>query len=202
MLVDQKINASDIPNTSRIEEYLMMCANAPAKLNYKWGYIGKDEILEIRDAFIHQKEYVTPDGKVIPHNEMLGVYYGMMYNIQGSGSTCFKLGSNKGKKYELSDNYKHKATPSFYGSIGFIYKPVDIINCSALMSFMSKREYNTSYGHASIPSVFNLNIKFGWTPNKNVEFFIQGHNILKNNQEFVYGDDAKTQFTTGLNCKF
>lgn len=70
------------------------------------------------------------------------------------------------------------------------------------MSFMSKREYNTSYGYASIPSVFNLNIKLGWTPNKNVEFFLQGHNILKNNQEFVYGDEVKTQFTTGLTCKF
>ena len=202
MLVDQQMNNSATTNTSRIEEYFMMCVNVPTNMYDKCVHIDKNEILKLRDAFIYQKEYVTPDGEVIPHNEMLSIYYGIMYGIDNIGSEGFKLGSNKGKKYELSDNYKHKATPSFYGSIGFIYKPVGIINCSALMSFMSKREYNTSYGYASIPSLFNLNIKLGWTPNKNVEFFLQGHNILKNNQEFVYGDEVKTQFTTGLTCKF
>lgn len=71
------------------------------------------------------------------------------------------------------------------------------------MNFMSKREFMTSYGEATQPAIYNLNIKLGWTPNKNVEFFVQGHNLISNDrQEFIYGDPVKAMFTTGMSCRF
>lgn len=191
-------------NPEAIYDYSLHCATARQGIKSEWSDLTMEDVLALRNAFINNEEYIAPNGKTVPRDDMLGLYYGIMYGIDIIPEKSeFILADAAQVEQKKNDNHKHSATPSFYGSIGFICKPMEIVNFSALMSFMSKREFNTSYGSTTMPAMCNLNIKLGWTPNKNVEFFIQGHNILSNSkQEFAYGDPVKTEFTTGLICKF
>lgn len=206
--VDAMINgwewdgASELTQNS-IRKYMMECTNAPAQLNQKWGHLSKNEIKKFNEAFVNHRDYVTSNGESVPTDELVGAYYGLMYGIDGNNNKGFTMASTNELNYTMKDGYKHKACPSFFGSFGVIVRPMDIINFSALLSFMSEREYKTSFGREVVPAFCNLNIKLGWTPSKNVEFFIQGHNLLSDGKvEFVYGDKSKTMFSTGLSCKF
>lgn len=185
-------------------DYGMHCATAKPGLIAAWQHISVDELKRLDEAFVNGDEtYTFSTGETIDRNDMLGAYYSLLYNIEGDSQEDFKLANSKQPIPVSSNNHKHKSTPSFYGSIGIIYKPSSIVNFSALMSFMSGREFLTSYGSSKVPAMYNLNVKMGWTPNSSVEFFIQGHNLFSNDRkEFVYSDPVKPMLTTGLACKF
>ncbi len=189
-----------------ILSYGQDCANAPAGLKTKYeGLLTQTDYDNIHQAYLSgAATYTAENGTVVNRSEFLGIFYGCKYDIAIDKNTgLFSIASSKQPSPKLNDNHKHKSTPSFYGSLGLIYKPVSFVNFSALMNFMSKREFMTSYGEATQPAIYNLNIKLGWTPNKNVEFFVQGHNLISNDrQEFIYGDPVKAMFTTGMSCRF
>ncbi|MCQ2215337.1 MAG: TonB-dependent receptor plug domain-containing protein [Bacteroidales bacterium] len=189
-----------------IVAYGQDCANAPAGLKTKYeGLLTEADYEKIHQAYLNgDQTYTGEKGTVINRSDFLGIYYGCKYDIAIDKNTgLFSIASTKQPSPILENNHKHKSTPSFYGSVGLIYKPTNIINVSALMSFMSKREFVTSYGSATQDAICNLNLKLGWTPNDHVEFFVQGHNLLNNDkQEFIYGDPVKAMLTTGMSCRF
>lgn len=81
----------------------------------------------------------------------LSLYYGLMYGIrhttQKDGSVRYELGETIEGEPELVDKHKHLATPSVYGMVGFIYKPVPKLTISTYANYMHHRTYNTTYSN-------------------------------------------------------
>ena len=104
---------------------------------------------------------------------------------------------------ETSDGHKHKATPSVYGMIGLIAKPIHSLNIAAYANFMSKREYLTTYGSSELAPRMTVNLKTGYKPTDNFEIFFNANNLLNNKkQEFVYTDEIGGIYTVGVNFTF
>lgn len=190
-----------------IVAYGTYLAKAPSGLATKYGSkFDKTSYDDLHSAFEGGRENYSGsvNGVAIAYDELLAAYYALKYDIVINPETKnFEISNSVQPSRKLENNHKHKSTPSFYGTVGLIFKPVSVLNVSALMSFMSSREFLTSYGYAKQSATRNLNLKVGWTPNKNVEFFIQGHNLLGGSKtEFIYGDPVKSMFTTGMSCRF
>ena len=79
----------------------------------------------------------------------LSLYYGLAYSVhqvtKSDGTVYYEVGESKEAGVALSNKHKHEATPSVYGMIGFIYKPVNKLTISAYGNYMHHRTYNTAY---------------------------------------------------------
>ncbi len=103
------------------------------------------------------------------------------------------------------DGVESEATPSFYGMVGLIYKPMSQLNVSAFANFMTKRSYVTKYNTEGeeLSGRCTVNLKVGYKPTDNVEFFVNAHNLFNNQKrEFVYTDEVHGLYTVGVNFGF
>lgn len=107
-------------------------------------------------------------------------------------------------KSKATDNgFKHKATPSFYGMIGLIYKPIKQLECSAFANFIGKRTYNTKYGSDELGNRCTVNMKVGYKPIDKIEVFFNAHNLLNTQKrEFTHCDEINGIYTVGVNFGF
>ncbi|MBR6250939.1 MAG: TonB-dependent receptor [Bacteroidales bacterium] len=104
---------------------------------------------------------------------------------------------------QTTNGHKHKATPSVYGMVGVIAKPISQLNISAYANFMGEREYLTAYGTQVLSPRFNVNLKVGYKPAEQLEVFFNGNNILNNcKQEVVFCDKIGGIYTVGVNFNF
>ena len=148
----------------------------------------------------------------------LSMYYAMKYGVlrrQTTGEDFYDCGTSETQEAELSNGHKHKATPAVYGMIGLIYKPTSQLNISAYANYVGKREYNTTpsqtaslYGLATdecstLDPKFTLNLKVGYKPTDNVEFFLNANNLFNNDKrEMVFCDNIGGLYTVGVNFGF
>ena len=132
----------------------------------------------------------------------LATYYSLKYNVVLSDNNlCF--GNTSAAPYTLSNGRKHKATPTVYGMAGLIYKPIDKVNVSMFANYIGSRTSETQYGTVKLDDRFTLNAKVGYTPIKNLEIFVNGHNLLNSKaQEFIYSDEIGGLYTAGLKFEF
>lgn len=140
------------------------------------------------------------DGNIRP----LGLYYAMKYNIEYNRETQeYYFGSSVVEEPKTQDGYKHKATPSFYGNIGLIYKPIEKISLSTFAYFSGKREISTIFGTSEVDPVFTMNLKAGYKPVSNCELFFEAHNLLNSNKSEAAGTDKiKGTYCIGVNFGF
>lgn len=104
---------------------------------------------------------------------------------------------------EIENNHKHKAAPSFYGSLGFLYRPVSMLNVAAVMNYMGKREYQTLYGVDKLNKRFTVDMKVGYKPTECLEVFFNGRNLLNNHKrELCFMDILGGVYTAGVNFSF
>ena len=157
----------------------------------------------------------TPDGGTAVVSNPLSMYYAMRYGVlsrKTSGENYYDCGATETVQPELTNGHKHKATPSVYGMIGLIYKPISQLNVSAYANYIGKRTYNTTYSEAmascglanseytKLDAKFTLNLKLGYKPADNVEFFINANNLFNNDkQEMIYCDKIGGLYTLGVN---
>lgn len=100
----------------------------------------------------------------------------------------------------LEDNHKHKTTPSFYGSLGLLYRPMSAINVASTLNFLGKREYTTIYGVDKLSPRFTVDMKVGYRPTEGIEFFLNARNLFNNHKrEMCYMDRVGGVYTVGLN---
>ncbi len=114
-----------------------------------------------------------------------------------------RLARNFGSEPE--DGVESKATPHFYGMLGLIYKPFEKFNASLFTNYIGPRTYATKYNSngEKLSQRFTVNLKLAYSPAENVEFFLNGHNLLNTKKrEFVYCDEIPGIYTVGLNFKF
>lgn len=144
----------------------------------------------------------------------LSMYYAMKYGIlrrQTTGEDYYDAGITETEEPELRNGHKHKATPSIYGMVGLIWKPIPQLNFSAYGNFIGKRTYNTTYTKALeeyadfttddhvLDPKFNVNFKLGYKPSDNVEIFFNAQNLFDSNgQEMVYSDKIDDLYTVGI----
>lgn len=145
----------------------------------------------------------------------LSMYYAMKYGVlrrKTAGEDFYDCGTSETQEPQLSDGHKHKATPAVYGMIGLIFKPTSQINISAYGNYIGKRVYNTTYSESvaengdtrsentDLDAKFTLNLKAGYKPSDNVEFFINANNLFNNDKrEMIYCDKIGGLYTVGVN---
>lgn len=145
----------------------------------------------------------------------LSMYYAMKYGVlrrKTAGEDYYDCGTSETQAPQLSDGHKHKATPAVYGMVGLIYKPTSQWNISAYGNYVGKRVYNTTYSQSvaefgntgkqntDIDPKFTLNVKVGYKPTDNVEFFINANNLFNNDKrEMIYCDKIGGLYTVGVN---
>ncbi len=131
----------------------------------------------------------------------IGMYYALKYKMRYNHSTDeYFFGSSLAVPYTTSNGHKHKATPSIYGMIGLIYKPMATLSVSAFANFTGNRTYLTSYGSSELPTRCTVNMKIGYKPIENMEVFFNAHNLFNSEKrEFVYSDKIGGLYTFGVN---
>jgi outer membrane receptor protein involved in Fe transport len=87
--------------------------------------------------------------------------------------------------------------------VGLIFKPLPQLNISAFGNFIGKRTFETQYGSTELDNRFTVNMKVGYSPEQNLELFVNAHNLINSEKrEFVYCDKIGGQYTVGINFKF
>lgn len=128
--------------------------------------------------------------------------FGRSHAIQNDGDDFF-FGSNTFEEPETHNGVKHEATPSIYGMLGLIYKPVNQLSVSAFANLVGKRTYHTGYGHQGLGNRCTVNMKIGYKPAQYVEVFFNAHNLFNTEkQEFVYSDKIGGTYAFGVNFQF
>lgn len=104
---------------------------------------------------------------------------------------------------EKRDGYKHEGTPTFYGMMGLIYKPIEKIEVAAFFNYIGPRTYKLAYGSFDMKNRATLNLKVGYKPVKGFEVFFNGHNLFNNKQrECVMNDKIGGLYTVGATFNF
>ncbi|MGQ1783507.1 TonB-dependent receptor plug domain-containing protein [Saccharicrinis sp. GN24d3] len=113
------------------------------------------------------------------------------------------LGSSTLMPTDLEDDVDNKATPTFWGSIGLNYKPFEKLDINSQAYFYGEQTFVNQYGTVPIDSKFLLNAKITYHAGKNISFYLNGRNILDNDQpEFGYMDNIGGLYLAGLQFNF
>lgn len=95
---------------------------------------------------------------------------------------------------------KHKATPTFYGMFGLVYKPMEKLSITAYGNLIGERSVSIKYGSDSLPTRFTMNMKVGYKPTDNIEVFFNAHNLFNTKErEFIFCDEIGGLYSIGLN---
>ncbi len=164
--------------------------------NIGWNNMNEDERNAVLNDLYNAGVRYQPYGDV---ENPMSMYYAIKYNIDLQGSEMY-FGSWYAEPYITRNNHKHKATPTAYGMIGLIYRPLNVVNISAFGNFIGKRTYATEYGSEELNNRFTLNLKAGYNPTSKMEIYFNAHNLFNNKkQEFIYTDKIGGIYTVGIN---
>lgn len=104
---------------------------------------------------------------------------------------------------ETKDGFKSKATPSIYGSLSLIYKPISKISISTMLNFIGERTYVTKYSTEVMNPRFTIDLKAGYKATDKIEVFANARNLLNNKKrEFPYMDEIGGLYTAGVLFNF
>lgn len=188
------------------QDVLNACLGYTSTSGYseKYKTMSSDE----KKAFEQKLLAMYQNGETEPGIERpLGLYYALKYGVRYSNDIKqeYYIGAddvdNPGDhKENRKDNFKHKASPSVYGSVGFIFRPTDKLTFSTMGYFSGKRSIDTTFGNKEIDGFFTMNIRAAYRPKEFAEIFIEGHNLLSSNKrQFAYTDKMKPIFSFGVN---
>ncbi len=137
--------------------------------------------------------------------EGIGIYYALRYSINyENDSDLFTIADTRDTSPRATeDDHKHKSTPSYYGSLGLVYKPVTQLSLAANAYFYGKQKTTTTYGTETVDAKCIVNLKVGYRPTEQFEIFFNAHNLLNDDKrEFVYLDPIKGIYSVGINFGF
>ncbi len=129
-------------------------------------------------------------------------YYMLEYGTY-SQNGLFYFGNSKPYEDKLENGHVHKATPSFYGMLGLIYKPTPKFDITAYGNYIGKRTYATKYSTEKLDDRFTVSLKMGYKPADGIEVYLNAHNLLNTEQrEFPYGDKIGGIYSVGVSFGF
>ncbi len=168
--------------------------------------------------------YTTEDGTV--HNFVaerpLTLYYALRYSVLlDEERSEYTIGNSEYEEDPRHNGHVHKSTPSVYGMIGAIFKPISPLTISAYCNYIGKRTYNTSYSKyqyqysqdgeysgmkvdgEKLKAKFTVNLKVGYQPVTGTEIFISANNLFNDNKrEATLSDKIGGLYTVGVNFSF
>ncbi|TLX76517.1 hypothetical protein E9993_06405 [Labilibacter sediminis] len=101
------------------------------------------------------------------------------------------------------NDYKHKATPSYFGGFSLTYRPTKKFEIFPQAYFYGEQTFENQYDIVEIDSKFLLNAKVSYKTTDNLTFYVNGRNILnQKSAEFAFMDQTPTMILGGLHFKF
>jgi len=98
---------------------------------------------------------------------------------------------------------KHEATPSVWGTLGLVYKPIEKLEISSFGHFIGQQQFTNMYGTVDLKDKFTLNAKASYHVTKNVKVFVNARNLFNNTErEFAYMDETNGLYLVGASLKF
>ncbi len=153
-------------------------------------------------AMLESLRQMTYDESNMNANEQYASYYTLQYGTYGQNGT-FYFGNSQPYEAQLENGHVHKATPSFYGMIGLIYKPTPKFDITAYGNYIGKRTYATKYSTEKLDDRFTVSLKMGYKPAEGIEVYLNAHNLLNTEQrEFPYGDKIGGIYSVGVSFGF
>ncbi|MCQ2376250.1 MAG: TonB-dependent receptor [Salinivirgaceae bacterium] len=127
---------------------------------------------------------------------------GLEHIVDGENSRYF-FGSSNINLGEKENGRVHEATPTLYGMIGAIYKPIEKLEISAFGNYTSKRSMNILGYNVKTPQKFTVNLKVGYKPINQCEVFVNAHNLFNTKRsEYAYTDEIGGLYTAGVTFNF
>ena len=100
---------------------------------------------------------------------------------------------------EMKDDQKHEATPTFYGMAGVVYRPAEKFEFSSFGYYTGQQTFINQNTTVDLDAKLTVNAKAAYKPVKNIEVYLQGHNIFDNNTtEFAFMDPVGAVYMAGL----
>ncbi len=104
---------------------------------------------------------------------------------------------------DLKNNYKHKATPSYFGGFSLTYRPIEKLEITPSSYFYGEQTFDNQYGTDKIDNKFIFNTTVGYKATDKLTFRITGKNLLnQDSNEFAYMDKMPIMIFAGVNFKF
>ena len=201
-------NNNPIPVDTKSADFQTYFETYKKYLHRAMSDIDQSKVSEIaaRYAAAEDKQAFLDQLKGSTDNTEYAAYYAISYGVYNNDG-IFTFGNSTAYETPTVNGHKHKATPSFYGMIGLIYKPTPKIDVTAYGNYLGKRTYATKYNMGDnaveLKDRFTLSMKIAYKPVEGMEVFLNGHNLLNNEQrEFPYGDKIGGIYSIGVNFGF
>ncbi len=176
-----------------------------AKAHFTWQKTKLDNYLAYsRDEIIaYQASMASSDLNVIGANTAAGLTdVGMAIAIGLEPDNLF-VAESAAQPTDLKDDYEHKSTPSYWGSISLSYKPVKKLNIFVQSYYYGKQTFENQYYDVDIDAKALVNAKINYQLNNKLSVYFNGRNILNNKtREFAFMDETPAMYLLGTNFKF
>jgi iron complex outermembrane receptor protein len=101
------------------------------------------------------------------------------------------------------NNYKHKATPDYYGGFSLTYRPFEKLEIYPQAYFYGEQLFENQYNDVTIKAKFLFNTKVSYKATNKLTVYVNGKNLLnQTSSEFAFMDEIPTMVFGGLNFKF
>lgn len=101
------------------------------------------------------------------------------------------------------DNVNHEATPSFWGSLGVIYRPTKKLELSSYGYYYGDQTFVNQYDNVDIDAKFIWNAQVSYKLIDNVSLFVNAKNILNDkSNEFAFMDEIGSLYLGGVRFNF
>ena len=113
------------------------------------------------------------------------------------------VGESTSMPTDLKSDYTHKATPSVWGSLSLMYRPIKKLEIFPQAYFYGEQTFENQYGTEKIDGKFLLNAKVSYKATPKLTVYLNGRNILNNDsREFAYMDKIGGLYLVGASFKF
>ncbi len=113
------------------------------------------------------------------------------------------VGESTSMPTDLKSDYTHKATPSVWGSLSLMYRPIKKLEIYPQAYFYGEQTFENQYGTEKVDAKFLLNAKVSYKVTPTLTFFLNGRNILNtDSREFAYMDEIGGLYLVGASFKF
>ncbi len=100
-------------------------------------------------------------------------------------------------------DFKHEATPAFFGGFYMNYRPVSRLNLNLNSYFYSDQTFSHTFREADISAKFILSAKILLQLNENISLYVNGRNVLDNTtREFGFADRIESTLLIGADVFF
>ncbi len=158
------------------------------------------------DVIAHQAQELKSDNELRTKvGQAIASYVGGVTNgtIDPTTQTYAIISTSTSIPDVEQDNYKHKSTPSFFGSLSLTYRPTKKLEIFPQAYFYGNQEFENQYATESIDGKFLLNLKASYKANDNITIYLNGRNLLnQKSREFAFMDETPTMILGGVNFKF